>query len=165
MLNLNTWGLNWPWSKDRGHRYKALAEIISLSNYDFILLQEVWFRSDYEVIKRAVPYVAHFESFNLWCKWLYFPVHCSGLTILSRHPIVDQDFLPYSHRGSFWNFDGEIFVNKVTTTAARCRQPCRIWSNGRGSRSTVPDRFLFCIAAGHRFHSLFVNCALGLFYS
>ncbi len=114
MLNLNTWGLNWPWSRDRSYRYKALAEIITLSDYDLILLQEVWFRSDYEVLRNSVPFVAQFESYNLWCKWLYFPIYCSGLTILSRHPIVDQDFLPFSRRGSFWNFDGEIFANKVS---------------------------------------------------
>lgn len=116
VLNLNTWGLNWPWSKDRSYRYKAITEIIALSNYDVILLQEVWYRADYEVLRKALPYVTHFESYNVWCKWLYLPLLCSGLTILSRHPIVDQDFLPFSRRGSFWNFDGEIFVNKVHPT-------------------------------------------------
>ena len=39
VLNLNAWGLSWPWSRDRKARFKALREIIALSDYDVILLQ------------------------------------------------------------------------------------------------------------------------------
>ncbi len=95
MLNLNTWGLNWPWSQDRTHRYHALREIIALSNYDVILLQEVWYRSDYDTIRGALPFITYFESFNAGCSGFWLPWGCSGLTILSRHPILGVEFRPF----------------------------------------------------------------------
>ena len=112
VLNLNAWGLVWPWSKDRTYRFRALREIIAASDYDIILLQEVWFRQDYDTIRASVPYVTFFESFNKACSGYLFPVECSGLMILSRHPIETVEFRPFSYRGSFWNFDGEVFVAK-----------------------------------------------------
>ena len=44
--------------------------------------------------------------------WFLLPLGCSGLTILSRHPITEVRLVPFTHRGSFWRFDGEIFVRK-----------------------------------------------------
>ena len=35
-----------------------------------------------------------------------------GLIILSRHPIEEVEFIPFSKRGNFWSFDGEVFVGK-----------------------------------------------------
>lgn len=112
VLNLNAWGLSWPWSKDRTYRFRALREIIASSDYDIILLQEVWFRQDYDIIRASVPYVTFFESFNKGCSGYFLPIECSGLMILSRHPIETVEFRPFSYRGSFWNFDGEVFVSK-----------------------------------------------------
>lgn len=117
VLNLNTWGLTWPWSEDRNYRFRALKEIIALSNYDIILLQEVWYRNDYDVIRKSVPYITYFESFNAGCTAYWLPFGCSGLAILSRHPIEKVEFRPFSYRGSFWNFDGEIFVSKGVARA------------------------------------------------
>ncbi len=131
VLSLNAWGLNWPWSEDRNNRIKALKDIIALNDYDIILLQEVWFRRDYDVVRSSVPYASYFESFNS-CSGYFLPMGCSGLIVLSRHPIEHVEFLPFryslcnikisfytyedilnsSFRGSFWNFDGEIFVGK-----------------------------------------------------
>lgn len=82
------------------------------SNYDVILLQEVWFRHDYELLRSALPYVTYFEVLNSGCSGQLLPLGCSGLLILSRHPLEDVQFQPFSVRGSFWNFDGEIFVGK-----------------------------------------------------
>ncbi|TRY72102.1 hypothetical protein TCAL_01108 [Tigriopus californicus] len=112
ILNLNAWGLSWPWSLDRRDRFLALREIIALSDYDIILLQEVWFKEDYNVLRHTLPFVTFFESFNVDCSGFLIPMGCSGLMILSRHPIEEVDFKPFSKRGSFWNFDGEIFVSK-----------------------------------------------------
>ena len=112
VLNLNTWGLGWPISSDRVARFRALREVIAHSDYDVILLQEVWYRSDHELLRTALPYSTYFGIFNSGCSGYLLPLGCSGLTILSRYPFVDVEFTPFNERGSFWSFDGEIFVQK-----------------------------------------------------
>ena len=94
VLSLNTWGLNWPFSEDKWYRVRALRNIIALGDYDVILLQEVWFRRDYDIIRSAVPYASYFESFNQ-CSGYFLPMECSGLVILSRHKIEHVEFLPF----------------------------------------------------------------------
>jgi hypothetical protein len=42
------------------------------------------------------------------------------LIILSRHPIEEVEFVPFKNRGSFWSFDGEVFVSKGIARA-RCQ--------------------------------------------
>jgi len=112
VLNLNTWGLGWPISSDRQARFRALREVIAHSGYDVILLQEVWYRSDHDLLRTALPYSTYFGIFNSGCSGYLLPIGCSGLTILSRHPFVSVDFTPFTERGQFWSFDGEIFVQK-----------------------------------------------------
>ena len=94
VLSLNTWGLNWPFSEDKWYRMRALRNVIALNDYDVILLQEVWFRRDYDIIRSAVPYASYFESFNQ-CSGYFLPMGCSGLVILSRHRIEHVEFLPF----------------------------------------------------------------------
>lgn len=112
VLNLNTWGLGWPFSLDREARFRALREVIAHSDYDVILLQEVWYRSDHELLRTALPFSTYFGIFNSGCSGYLLPLGCSGLTILSRHPLQQVEFTPFDVRGSFWSFDGEIFVQK-----------------------------------------------------
>jgi len=112
VLNLNTWGLGWPFSADREARVRALREVIAHSDYDVILLQEVWYRSDHEHLRTALPYSTYFGIFNSGCYGYLLPLGCSGLSILSRYPFESVDFTPFGVRGSFWSFDGEIFVQK-----------------------------------------------------
>jgi len=112
VLNLNTWGLGWPISSDRQARFRALREVIAHSGYDVILLQEVWYRSDHDLLRTALPYSTYFGIFNSGCSGYLLPLGCSGLTILSRHPFISVEFTPFNERGNFWSFDGEIFVQK-----------------------------------------------------
>lgn len=86
--------------------------MIAHSDYDVILLQEVWYRSDHELLRTALPYSTYFGIFNSGCSGYLLPIGCSGLTIISRHPLEEVEFTPYKVRGSFWSFDGEIFVQK-----------------------------------------------------
>jgi endonuclease/exonuclease/phosphatase family metal-dependent hydrolase len=44
VLDLNTWGLSWPIAVDKSERFRALREVILHSDYDIVVLQEVWFR-------------------------------------------------------------------------------------------------------------------------
>jgi hypothetical protein len=63
-------------------------------------------------LRAAMPYSTYFGLFNSRCSGYLLPLGCSGLTILSRHPFEAVEFTPFSVRGSFWSFDGEIFVQK-----------------------------------------------------
>jgi len=112
VLNLNFWGLGWPWGSDKEVRIRALRDELVHGQYDIVLLQEIWYREDYNIIASAMPYITNYESINLGCTSFLLPLGCSGLTILSRHPITEVRLVPFTHRGSFWRFDGEIFVRK-----------------------------------------------------
>ena len=45
------------------------------------------------------------------------PIECSGLVIMSRHPIPYVQFQPFTKRGYLLNFDGEIFARKGLASA------------------------------------------------
>ena len=112
VLNLNAWGLGWPISPDRQARFLALRDVIAKSDYDVILLQEVWYRSDHKLLRTARPYSTYFGSFNSGCSGVILPLGCSGLTILSRHPLSSVEFTPFKVRGKFLKLDGEVLVQK-----------------------------------------------------
>ena len=81
-----------------------------------------------------MPFATPYESINSGCSSFILPFGCSGLAVLSKHPIIevktiseDQSspapadlcplifqvrLVPFTHRGNFWKFDGEIFVRK-----------------------------------------------------
>ena len=95
VLNLNTWGLGWPISSDHKARFRALREVLAHSEYDVILLQEVWYRRDHELLRSAIPHSTYFGIFNSGCSGYLLPLGCSGLTILSRHPLQEVEFTPF----------------------------------------------------------------------
>lgn len=77
-----------------------------------MLLQEVWYRGDYSLLQDTMPYITRYESMNSACSSFLLPLGCSGLTVLSKHPIIEEGLIPFSQRGNFWRFDGEVFVRK-----------------------------------------------------
>ena len=78
-----------------------------------IHLPQVWYRNQYDMVKGLMPYVSEFVEFNPRCTGKFIvPFGCSGLVILSKYPIEFAGIRPFSVRGSFWNFDGEVFVRK-----------------------------------------------------
>lgn len=112
VLNLNFWGLGWPWGSDKDVRIQALREELVSGKYDIVLLQELWYKEDYEIISSAMPFATPYESINSGCSSFILPFGCSGLAVLSKHPIIEVRLVPFTHRGNFWKFDGEIFVRK-----------------------------------------------------
>jgi len=112
VLNLNFWGLGWPWGSDKDVRIQALREELLRGNYDIVLLQELWYKEDYAIVSSAMPYATPYESINSGCTSFLLPIGCSGLAVLSKFPIVEAKLVPFTHRGNFWRFDGEIFVRK-----------------------------------------------------
>ncbi len=106
------WGLNWPFGRDHEPRFLALRHILLQRHFDIVLLQEVWFRQQYDTLRQSMPYASHFESYNGCSGRNVVPYLCSGLVVLSRHPIQYVEFTPFVRRGSVLNFDGEIFARK-----------------------------------------------------
>ena len=105
--------MGWPFGSDEAERFKLIREYLRKSDYDFVLLQEVWYLSQYELVKGTLPYITDYQALNGGCTGKFFiPLGCSGLVILSRHPIQFAELQPFSVRGNFWNFDGEIIVGK-----------------------------------------------------
>jgi len=82
-LTLNCWGLYEPISKLRTSRIKAIGEELAKSEYDIVMLQEIWIESDYELlcslVLKTMPYVHYFHS----------GMFGSGLCIFSKYPIME----------------------------------------------------------------------------
>ena len=77
-----------------------------------MLLQELWYKEDYDIVSSAMPFSTPYESINSGCTSFLLPIGCSGLAVFSKFPIIEARLVPFTHRGSFWRFDGEIFVRK-----------------------------------------------------
>lgn len=113
VLDVNMWGLKWPLGTNEHERFKILRNVLKHSDYDLVILQEVWYKSQHDLLRGAMPYITNFETTNPECSGrFYFPIGCSGLAVLSRQPIEFAEIRPFSVRGSFWNFDGEVWVKK-----------------------------------------------------
>ncbi|KAG2230775.1 hypothetical protein INT48_001677 [Thamnidium elegans] len=106
VLSLNCWGLNIV-SKERKFRLHAIADRISLEDYDIVALQEIWMRDDFEYMKAKVatklPFTKYFSSGTLG----------SGLAILSRFPILSSTYLKFTLAGRPLKIlQGDFYVGK-----------------------------------------------------
>ena len=118
VLDVNMWGLKWPLGSSGHQRFKILRNVLRRSDYDFVILQEVWYKSQHDLLKGSMPFITSFKTTNPSCSGrFYFPLGCSGVTVLSRYPIEFAEIRPFSVRGSFWNFDGEVLVKKGVVRA------------------------------------------------
>ncbi|KAI8984169.1 Endonuclease/exonuclease/phosphatase [Mycotypha africana] len=94
-------------AKHRNFRMKAIAKLLSDSNYDIVTLQEVWVAKDFTLLKEAVketlPYSAYFYSGALG----------SGLAILSKFPIISTSYHRYTLNGKPLKLlHGDFYVGK-----------------------------------------------------
>ena len=97
VLNLNTWGIHGRnWAPDYDVRYNAIKRMIQRSDYDIILLQEVWFQEIHRRLQGTFPYWTSFDTFNPKCSNFFdLPKDCSGLMILSRYTLKNVEFEPF----------------------------------------------------------------------
>ena len=58
ILVLNVWGLQ-HLADDKSARVAALAEHLRQSDYDIVLLQELWYNTDFQTIKVGTPWEQH----------------------------------------------------------------------------------------------------------
>ena len=106
VLSLNCWLIPHI-SKDVPRRVRLIAEELARRDFDLVGLQEVWSNADFEIIKEAVkenlPYAHYFHS----------GVIGSGCAVLSKYPIVDVFFQPYTFNGYFYAYNhGDWFGGK-----------------------------------------------------
>ena len=149
VLNINMWGLKWPLAMHQRERFKALSEILGRSNYDVVLLQEVWYRYQYDIIKGTFPYVSPFRTMN-GCSGIFpFPIECSGLVILSRHPVKKFWYKSYSVRG-WLIIDGQFAVRKGLGIA-------RIWWNGMTVDVSTSHLSTYTMSAMENLHERMVQ--------
>ena len=114
VLNLNTWGFRLVSSglKEKESRFEALRDILARNEFDVALLQEVWYRCDYDLLKATFPYSSYLSDHYSRATGNLVPVGCSGLVILSKFPLEEVEFFPFKRRGGLLTFDGEILVQK-----------------------------------------------------
>ncbi|GAA5872229.1 hypothetical protein JCM8547_004788 [Rhodosporidiobolus lusitaniae] len=124
VLSLNCWGL-WIVADKREQRLCAIADWIAASGnrrssfhsddnqndeggYDVIALQELWVRSDYELVAERAK-----EAGLVHTRFFYSGAIGSGLAILSKHPITAAFVSPYPLNGFPLHFiEGDFFAGK-----------------------------------------------------
>ena len=143
------WGLKWPLAMHQRERFRALSGILRQSSYDVVLLQEVWYRYQYDIIKDTLPYVSPFRTLN-GCNGIFpIPLECSGLVILSRHPVKKVWYKPYSVRGRLI-VDGQFAVRKGLGIA-------RIWWNGMDVDVSTSHLSTYTMSAMENLHERMVQ--------
>ena len=143
------WGLKWPLAMHQRERFRALSGILRQSSYDVVLLQEVWYRYQYDIIKDTFPYVSPFRTLN-GCNGIFpIPLECSGLVILSRHPVKKVWYKPYSVRGRLI-MDGQFAVRKGLGIA-------RIWWNGMDVDVSTSHLSTYTMSAMENLHERMVQ--------
>ena len=97
---------------------QALSLLLFRGQYDFVLLSEVWLRSDHKKMAIAVQagglHITRYDKFNTGCDGRVWPWGCSGLAIVSKFPILEQNFTKFEDQASFCKIvcDGEYFAGK-----------------------------------------------------
>ncbi|XP_058953535.2 putative neutral sphingomyelinase [Pocillopora verrucosa] len=92
VLTLNCWGIPHV-SKMWEERKVLIAEELAKGHHDVVTLQEIWSRSDYELISQIVNEVLPYSHY------FYSGVIGSGVCVFSRYPIIDAYFYRYSLNG------------------------------------------------------------------
>lgn len=111
VFSLNCWGLKWI-SSDRSVRFRAISAYLQQDHYDFVFLQEVWVKSDYQFLvnelREVLPFSRYFES----------GVIGSGLCLFSKAPIRHFFLIPYQANGYFYKvWHGDWFSGKGVAVA------------------------------------------------
>jgi len=101
VFTLNCWGI-YMVSSDRVVRMGAIGQHLAESDYDIVMLQEIWCQEDFDRIKNIVKQVLPYSYlFN-------FGIGGTGTCIFSKSVIQDTTFHEFSMNGyphKFWHGD------------------------------------------------------------
>jgi len=112
VFSLMVWGSPSSFGvEDKSLRMSAIGEWIAKdSDHDVYLLNDLWMRPDHMNISAALPSsytmtkVNDFADSN--CDGVLAPEFCSGLAIISKHPIKNMQFLSFTDHGDlFWDYE------------------------------------------------------------
>jgi len=119
VMALNCWGMPAAFgSQFKTERMQGIAAEVSKAEYDIYLLEELWMEPDYYTVRASVPkgYVmTEFRGLALpTCDGRATPFACSGLSIISRFPLLEVEFNSYTEHGDWKKatIDGEWFARK-----------------------------------------------------
>jgi len=118
VMALNTWGMpHRIGSEDKEERMAAIGRLLSQSEYDIVMLEELWMRPDHETIKKSLGpeyQMTEYDDMTGSCDGKIWPWGCSGLAVISKFPFKQTNFSRYSQQGSFGQMltDGEYFAGK-----------------------------------------------------
>lgn len=104
---MNVWGIRY-YSDMKSERMRGIARFLRRSDYDIIFIQELWTPEDYKMLRSSYRYGSqHGSPGSLTCplmdaEELHFlhisPLDCNGLTILSKHKILDTEWVFYEDK-------------------------------------------------------------------
>ena len=101
VVTLNCWGL-YGVSKLRRQRMKAIGKYLAESDFDIVLLEEVWTREDFELLKIMCSNVYPFSHF------FDHGIIGSGTCIFTKYRLKNANFHEFAMNGypvKFWHGD------------------------------------------------------------
>lgn len=117
IISLNTWGMpHTLGAQDKEIRMDGIGRFIAKMDFDLYLLEELWMRPDHDTIKKHLPdgyHITEYDTlaappcpydvflFTKCCDGQVAPGGCSGLTVVSRYPILEADFTVYHEHGPY----------------------------------------------------------------
>ena len=108
---MNVWGIRYSADR-RSERMKGIATFLRKSDYDIVFIQELWSFQDYKLLMSSYRHdygTRHGTPGSMTCPSMsssdhsyirsyVSPLDCNGLTILSRFPITDTEFLFFTQQ-------------------------------------------------------------------
>jgi len=117
VFSLMVWGSPSSFGvEDKSLRISAIGEWIAKdSDHDVYLLNDLWMSSDHMNISDTLPpsytMTKIYDLADSNCDGVLAPEFCSGLAIISKHPIKNMQFLSFTDHGDFF-WDYEYFLRR-----------------------------------------------------
>ncbi|KAI8752839.1 sphingomyelin phosphodiesterase 2-like isoform X2 [Biomphalaria glabrata] len=94
VFTLNCWGLPLPLlCKHHQERIAAIGDYLKVQDYDMVVLEEVWVKSDFQELKQKLVRVLPFSHY------FYSGTIGSGLCVFSKHQIIETSYHQFHLNG------------------------------------------------------------------
>jgi len=112
VFSLMVWGSPGAFGvNDKELRMKAIGNwIANDTEHDVYLLNDLWMRADHGTIRQSLPLDYSMTEVDdlseSSCDGVAAPEFCSGLAIISKHPIKKSEFVSFRDHGDlFWDYE------------------------------------------------------------
>ncbi|KAH9491532.1 Sphingomyelin phosphodiesterase 2, neutral membrane (Neutral sphingomyelinase) [Bulinus truncatus] len=108
IITLNCWGLPFPiLCKNREERITAIGDHLKQSDFDIVVLEEIWVKSDFRKLREKLLTVLPFSHY------FYSGTIGSGVCVFSKHQIIETSFHQFHLNGHAHKiFHGDWFGGK-----------------------------------------------------